>query len=161
MEQTMKVNLIEALTRIYGDIGNENTPPTRDFNAANNMKNLASDNKAAILQILTSLQNKVEQLTNKNSSNQSQGGGTNDNQDLPLLNSNTRKTYRRYCWSHGWCSHWGAHMQEQKGRTQRRGVFQKWYEWKQQKLPVQQIGVTHEGVISNISVSSIPNLFNN
>jgi len=96
MEQIIKVNLITALTGICGDMGNENTPPMHDFNAANNTRNLASGNKAAILQLLTNLQNKVEQLTNNNSSNQSQGGGTNDNQDLlsstPILGRPTEDT---------------------------------------------------------------------
>ena len=105
IEQTMKVNLIEALTVICGDMGNENTPPMHDFNAVNKMRNFASANEATILQLLTNLQNKVEQLTNNNSSNQIQGGGTSDNQDLPLLNPNTRKVHRRYCWSHDCCNH--------------------------------------------------------
>jgi len=101
----MKVNLIEALTGICGDIRNENTPPTHDFNAAINMRNLASVTKATILQLLNNLQNKVRHLTNKNSSNQIQGGGTTDNQNLPLLNPDIGKAHRRYYWLHGCCSH--------------------------------------------------------
>ena len=49
MEQTMKVNLVEALTGICGDMVNENTPPTHNFNAANNMRNIASSSEATIL----------------------------------------------------------------------------------------------------------------
>ena len=118
MEHTMKVHLIEELTGICGDMGNKKMPPTYTFNAANNMKNIASGNESTILQLLTNLQNKFEQLTNNNSSNQIQGGGTSDNQDLPLLNPNTRKVHRRYCWSHDCCNHQGQ-TYKKKIRTQK------------------------------------------
>ena len=55
MEKTLKVSLIEALTGICGDKEYESAHPMYDFNAVNNIRNLASGNKATIMQLLTSL----------------------------------------------------------------------------------------------------------
>ena len=59
MEYTIKVNIIKALIGIYGDIEIDgNIPPTQAINAANNIKNVASGDKATIFQLLINLQNK-------------------------------------------------------------------------------------------------------
>lgn len=109
MEQNLKINMIETLTGLCGQLeDNENAPPQAAVN------NLAQPNLSdnAMFQLLTSLQNKVEALSK--SQNMTSNTRLSGEQDLPTTNPNTGKTYRRYCWTHGCTSHWGRQCKNKK-----------------------------------------------
>ena len=85
------------------DEDEENVPPFRNTNSANCVTN---DKLMALLQ---DLQTKVDTLSDENkslksNSRQPRTGATSDeNTHHPV----TGKPFKRYCWTHGCCTHWG------------------------------------------------------
>ena len=118
MEKILKINMIETLTGIYGQMDNEeNIPAQQDMNSANNMKIYIFSNDDAIYQLLNALQSKVEAMSNNNSNSTFAKTPSTDNQELLTINPNTDKSYKRYCWSHGCCSHWSQQCKNKKQIT--------------------------------------------
>ena len=116
IDQNLKINMIETLTRLCGQMENEeNIPPQQEMNSANNMKKAAFGNNDAIYQFLTAIQSKVEALSNNNSNVSFTKTPSSDNQELPMtINPNTGKSDKRYCWSHVCCSHWSLSYKNKK-----------------------------------------------
>ena len=46
----------------------------------------------------------------------------NDN-SLPTVNPRTRRPYKRYCWTHGCCTHWDRHCKAKKAGHQDAATF--------------------------------------
>jgi hypothetical protein len=131
MENNLKINTIEAMTGLcdqYSD--EENRPPTQHHQyppsePADVVNNLSSSDKA-IFQLLKTLQDKVEALSTASHHSSGNNSSTNNtstpryspststNKSGPLINPNTGKAYRRYCWTHGCCGHWGRHCDNPK-----------------------------------------------
>ena len=117
MEQNLKINMIETLTGLCGQLENEENIAPQQESANNLAQPNFSDN--AMFQLLTSLQNKVEALSsnrNRNTSSRFNASppNTSGEQELPTTNPNTGKAYKRYCWTHGCTSHWGRHCKNKK-----------------------------------------------
>ena len=110
MEHRMQVNLVEALAQ-YGHMEREqNTlvpvpPSTTDVNAVLT----ATPNDIAIHQALADLTAKIEALTPSSRNNPNPNGD-----GLPTINPRTGRPYKRYCWTHGCCAHWGRHCNAKK-----------------------------------------------
>jgi hypothetical protein len=131
MENNLKINMIEAMTGLCDQYGNEeNCPPTQHHQyppsePSDVVNNLSSSDKA-IFQLLKTLQDKVEALSSANHHSSGNNSSTNTtstpryspstsaNKSGPLINPNTGKAYRRYCWTHGCCGHWGRHCDNPK-----------------------------------------------
>ena len=107
MEHRMQVNLVEALAQ-YGHMEREMQSDDQHDNDVNAVSNLGS-NDNALLQAIETLTARINTMsTDARSQN-----GKNKN-ELPTVNPRTGRPYKRYCWTHGCCAHWGRHCNAKK-----------------------------------------------
>ena len=111
LANTMQDNMQHAFHALgLRDENEENVPPFRNANSANSVTN---DKLVALLQ---ELQTKVDTLSDENkllssNSRQPRTGATSDeNTHHPV----TGKPFKRYCWTHGCCTHWGKDCANKK-----------------------------------------------
>ena len=124
MEQRMQVNLVEALSQ-YGHMEREqmNTPniyPPVEDPQANLIRN-ASTNDIAIHRALEALTARIEALATGTTPTPPQRGT--GNESPPTINPRTGRPYKRYCWSHGCCAHWGRDCQNKKAGYKDEATF--------------------------------------
>ena len=126
IEQNLALKMIDILTGLCGQLEDtENIAPLQ-ATADNLVQPNFSNN--AMFQLLTSLQNKVEALSNNRNRNTSSRfnaspPNTSGEQELPTTNPNTGKAYKRYCWTHGCTSHWGRHCKNKKTGHKEEATF--------------------------------------
>ena len=119
MEQRMQVNLVEALAQ-YGHMERDLntavpvTPSATDVNAVLT----ATPQDLAIHKTLEELTAKIEALTTSRTRNTNPNG-----EGLPTVNPRTGRPYKRYCWTHGCCAHWGRHCNAKKPGHQDDATF--------------------------------------
>ena len=115
MESRLKLNLVEAINS-FAEAYEDSKPPASDPD--DSISDLASANSAtitrtnksedAMLKLLQGLCKKVEDL----SSNQKTCPPA--DQDKENVNPRTGRAWRRYCWNHGCCDHWGSKRPKRK-----------------------------------------------
>lgn len=115
MEQPMHINLVEALAQ-YGHAESKNKEnyqqPTTNSDPQVNLVCNATSNGIAIHRALEALTTRLEMLSTNTTPLQRCTG---DTDPLPTINPCTGCPYKRYCWTHGCCAHWGCHCNAKKG----------------------------------------------
>ena len=113
--------MIDTMTGLCEQMGDEeNHPPLNHSiythpNAANSANSLSSSDKA-IFHLLKTLQDKVEALSTSNNTPNSQvdNSQVEKNKSGPIINTNTGRAYKRYCWRHEFVSHWNCYYENSK-----------------------------------------------
>ena len=100
LNNTMQANFLQAFNMI--EKKSEETIPAPPSSSANAMQI-----PQEFMQLLTSLQAKVEALSNP-------GNTTPYSQTNTNINPVTKREYKRYCWSCGCCPHWGRSCGKKK-----------------------------------------------
>ena len=113
MESRLKLNLVEAINS-FAEAYEDSKPPASDPD--DSISDLASANSAtttrtnksedAMLKLLQGLCKKVEDLSSKTCPPA--------DQDKENVNPRTGRAWRRYCWTHGCCDHWGSKCPQRK-----------------------------------------------
>ena len=119
MEQRMQMNLLEALAQ-YGHIENETQPihPPENNTSANGVTRIPRS-EMAIHQALEALTARIEALSAAGGNQPPPNRGNN----LPTVNPRTGRPYKRYCWTHGCCTHWGRECRNKKQGHQDAATF--------------------------------------
>ena len=135
LEQQMKANFVEALAT-FGQL--EQTPDLTSsfdlssFDSNSNQSqidqptesiNSVASNKMMeqLLKSFQDLQAKVDNLAQNNNNNNNRNFGNNNK--IPTINPRTCLTYKRYCWTHGCCDHWGRNCPNKKRGHNNNAIF--------------------------------------
>ena len=113
LETQLQSNLMSTLTQLGGQMDQHNapiipavTPQTTAVPAQANAvhQNIQQD---ALLHALQQLTDQVQALGILQPAPPNNDG-------IPRTNPRTGQPYKRYCWSHGCCGHWGRHCRNKK-----------------------------------------------
>ena len=118
MEERMQINLLEALAQ-YGHMENEETPPADETPPSANSITPAAAGDVAIHRALEALTARIEALANGTNGPTPPNRGN----QLPTVNPRTGRPYKRYCWTHGCCTHWSRHCKNKKQGHQDAATF--------------------------------------
>ena len=101
----------------------ESVPPPQ----INAVRQPSGDNNTLLcaIQDLTRQVSQLSTATTGRDPNPNANGGRQpqDGDGIPSTNPRTGRPYRRYCWTHGCCNHWGRHCNNKKNGHQDAATF--------------------------------------